>query len=887
MRFVIAWLLLVALSGVTRADVVVVYTFNNEFSMNQPGNPIADPVISVGDTVQWVWLQGNHTTTSVSGSPEQWNAPLNSNSTFFEHTFTLEGIFHYYCIPHGSDNGDGTASGMAGTITVLPNVLGACCVPSTGCVETSIANCMNLGGTFLGAGTTCADDPCAIKPTTLELTAVQDNVLYETADGSLSNALGTRLFTGNQNSGERRRSLIGFDLSTIPAGAQIQSAQLRLHCNQSSGDAFPITVHRLTADWGEGTSIAGGNQSGGGPATPGDATWLHRFYPSQFWSTPGGDFLSVPSASVIVSAQNTSYTWTGSGIVDDVQHWVNMPQANFGWIIRGDETSSANTKRFDSREVNTIANRPTLIVTYLPGAESGACCFTDGSCVELTQSDCASSGGNYRGDGTMCHMVTCPLVLEPFVDALPRPGIAQPLTGAPGQAAHYEIAMTEQFQKLHRDLPPTRVWGYDGSYPGPTIEAWRNEPVTVFWANDLRVSETGQLRTHHVLTVDECLHGPDMTGQVPVAVVHLHGGKVGPESDGYPEHSFPPGQQSDLYTYPNDQPAATLWYHDHALGITRLNVMMGMAGFYLIRDAQEAALGLPSGEYEIPLAIQDRSFNADGSLKYHEQWHEHFFGDTILVNGKVWPFLEVDRGKYRMRLLNGSNSRAYTLALSDHAVFWQIGSDLGLLEAPVPLTELTLLPGERADVIFDFSGYTPGTELMLTNSAPAPFPGFPGVGVVPDVMKFMVGEAIGHTAELPVSLASVPRIPESEAIRERMLDLVIVPNTHCPDHHDGMWTIDGLLWDDITEFPVLGTTEIWAWRNDSGISHPMHVHLVMSQILDRQAIDPVTGEPTGPRLPPAPNEMGWKDTVNAPPGYITRIIMRFEGFTGLYAYHCH
>jgi spore coat protein A len=885
-RLLSAFIAALGVSAAASGATLDVYVFNNQFSVNPPGQPIQPAVISVGDTVRWVWIQGNHTTTSVVGSPEQWNAPINSSNQQFSYTFTQTGLFWYYCIPHGSDNGDGTASGMASTVTVLPAGPGACCIGGGVCIETSPADCMNQGGTYQGDGATCDPNPCLIEPVTVTLIATKDNVLYETVDGSTSNALGRFLYTGNTNQGQRRRSVVAFDLSAIPQGVTIQDAQLRLYCNSSGGAAFRVAVHRLTSDWGEGTSQAGGNEGTGAPATPGDATWLHTFFPNQFWNAPGGDFVTQASALAVVSAPNTFYTWTSATLIADVQHWLNMPHMNFGWIVRGDEASSNNTKRFDSRDSATPANHPRLIITYVPADAIGACCFADASCAELSATDCSAAGGSYQGDGTMCHMVSCPIVLEPFVDALPRPAVAQPVSGKPGGSAHYEIAMTEQFQQLHRDLPPTRVWGYGGSYPGPTIEAWRDETVTVLWKNDLRVAETGELRTTHVLPVDECLHGPDVTGQTPVAIVHLHGGKVAPESDGYPEEAFPPGEQAPLYTYPNIQPAATIWYHDHALGITRLNVMMGMAGFYLIRDDDEAALNLPSGEYEIPLAIQDRSFDADGSIKYPEMWHEHFFGDVILVNGKVWPYLEVDRGKYRLRLLNGSNSRAYTLALDNQAVFWQIGTDLGLLEEPVVLTQVTLLPGERADVIFDFEQYAPGTEIILTNSAPAPFPGFPGVGVIPDVMKFIVQEPLGHTDALPGFLVEVPRIDESEAVMQREFDLKIMPND-CSDHHDPLWTIDGMMWHHITEFPELNTTEIWTWRNDSGISHPMHMHLVMAQVLDRQAIDPDTGLPTGPKIPPAPNEMGWKDTVDAPPGYYTRVIMRFTGFTGLYPYHCH
>jgi spore coat protein A len=203
-------------------------------------------------------------------------------------------------------------------------------------------------------------------------------------------------------------------------------------------------------------------------------------------------------------------------------------------------------------------------------------------------------------------------------------------------------------------------------------------------------------------------------------VVHLHGGHVPPQSDGYPETTLLPGQ-SAAYEYPNLQSPATLWYHDHALGITRLNVYMGLAGFYMIRDPAESKLNLPRGRYEIPLVIQDRSFNDDSSLEYPESWEEEFFGDAILVNGKVWPYLDVEPRKYRFRILNGSNSRTYKLALDSGQAFYQIGTDGGLLEEPVEVKQITLTAGERADVIVDFSKRR--GEVHLVNSAPAPFPG--------------------------------------------------------------------------------------------------------------------------------------------------------------------
>jgi spore coat protein A len=864
------------------AATVDVYVYNTEFSINPPGGPVVSATITQGDSIRWIHVQGGHTTTAVMGSSEQWNQPINSTDTEFIRQFNNVGVFTYYCIPHGTDNGDGTASGMASTITVLPAGSGACCLPDGMCITTTEGVCIAQNGNFSGVGSSCDTTYCEV---TVELIAIKDNILYESATGALSNALGTHLYTGNNAAG-KRRTVLAFDLSTIPEGAEIENAELKLFCNSSSGSTFPVTAQKLLQDWGEGTSQANGNEGAGDASTPGDATWIHTFYDTANWTSAGGSYSSTITATTDVGTQGVFYTWSSPQLNLDVEHWLHMPDENFGWIMRGDEATTNNTKRFSSAQNGTTANHPRLVIEYVV-PPTGACCFPDGSCEELSGNQCSMQGGTYQGDGTMCMMANCGIQLTPYLDPLPLPGVAVPFSGIAGRAANYRIEMTEQFQQLHSELPPTRVWGYNGGYPGPTIEAFRDSLVTVQWVNNLRVVETGLLRTTHVLNIDTCLHGPNETGTVPVAIPHLHGGKVAPHSDGYPDNAYPPGDSSGIFYYPNIQPAGILWYHDHALGITRLNVMMGLAGLYILRDSNELSLDLPSGEFEVPLVIQDKSFNPDGSMIYHESFQDHFFGNVLMVNGKVWPYLNVKQGKYRFRLVNGSNSRAYTLALSNGAPFTQIGAELGLLEIPVVLDSLTFLPGERYDLIVDFSAYPAGTEIILTNSAPAPFPGFPGVGVIPNVMKFIVQGIPGYTTALPATLAEVEQLLPGNADEERLFELMTTAAPPCGGHVHTMWTINGLGWDDITEFPVLGSTEIWTWHNQSGISHPMHMHLVAFQVLDRQAINEATGQPEGPIILPEIHEKGWKDTANSPPGYRTRVIARFDGFTGLYPYHCH
>ncbi|BAU47383.1 copper oxidase [Sulfurifustis variabilis] len=542
-----------------------------------------------------------------------------------------------------------------------------------------------------------------------------------------------------------------------------------------------------------------------------------------------------------------------------------------------------------------------------------------------------------------------PATQPKFVHALPNPlahTLVPDVDRHPG-ADYYEVRMGETRQDLGLRDPETgrplltTVWGYGAAgesptYPGPTFLARQGRPARVRWES--------ALPRDHLLPVDTSVHcGPYKGGHESHCrpyvrtVVHLHGGHVPDHSDGYPEAWFTPGFAEtgphwtrEVYDYPNDQEAATLWYHDHAMGITRLNVYAGLAGFYLVTDENEERLvrdgALPARRYDIPLLIQDRSFRRDGSLAYAGDIEEaegpaekrrevrdpitedrvpsiepEFFGETILVNGKIWPVLEVEPRRYRLRLLNGSNARFYRLTLSSGQPFHQIGTDGGLLDAPVPRRQLLLSPAERADVVVDFGDPAlGGRTVVLRNDAPTPFPD--GDPVDPQttgvVMAFRVtlARSDARDAVLPARLrAPIPR-HDTAGATTRQLTLVeekddygrVLPLL-------GTAAQGGLRWDDaITETPRVGDTEIWSVINATGDAHPIHLHLVQFLILDRQPFDreafepgkPKTVKPTGQRTPPPKGDAGWKDTAVMQPGEITRVIARFD-LPGLYAWHCH
>jgi spore coat protein A len=509
--------------------------------------------------------------------------------------------------------------------------------------------------------------------------------------------------------------------------------------------------------------------------------------------------------------------------------------------------------------------------------------------------------------------------LSRYVDPLSIPPVIRP-SGEHGDLV--EIEMLQFQQKVHRDLPPTTVWGYNGSWPGPTIEAQSGQTLNINWIS--------KLPTTHLLPIDHSIHGAESILPPVRNVAHLHGACTLPEDDGYPEAWFTArGERGSKFnprpsSYPNCQRSTTLWYHDHALGITRLNVYAGLAGFYLIRDEAERALNLPRDEFEIPLMLQDRLFHHDGSLYYpkvvngpkeHPIWIQELYGDMNCVNGKVMPFLEVEPRRYRFRILNAANSRFYHLRLFnsdatgkirdqsfDVPSFQQIGTDGGLLPAPLELRYLLIGPAERFDVVVDFSNCE-GKCFSLINDAPAPYT-MGGQYLAEDVMLFKVTKPLSgkDTSAVPDALVPFETLNPAYDTRERLL---LVSEKERPS--DG-YVIIGLLgnarWHEpITEDPKAGSTEIWSFINVTGDVHPLHVHLVQFQVLNRQPFDVQTYQQTGkliftgkPMAPESNERPARKDTIKSYPGYVTRIILRFDlphgapvtaGQELLYVWHCH
>ena len=512
--------------------------------------------------------------------------------------------------------------------------------------------------------------------------------------------------------------------------------------------------------------------------------------------------------------------------------------------------------------------------------------------------------------------------LAKYVEPLPVPGdgiaVARPV--APDR---YAFSLRQISRRLHPQLPPTPVWAYDdgtglgaqaGSF-GMAIAAEAGVPLQVSYTNrlprfyprwlpvDTRITPLGR----HVRTM-----------------THLHGAFVAAASDGNPAITplgFGRGETQHVH-YTNQTPqmrASMLWFHDHGLGATRLNVVAGLAAGYILRDEfdtgiEDNANGLPAGRFEIPLVIQDRMFTPDGSFRYPTSdipgatWIGEYFGDVMLVNGKVWPYLDVEPRLYRLRFLNGCNARILTLRLPG-ARMWQIGAEGGLWDRPARVGRLVLAPAERADVLVDFSSLS-GETIVVSNHRPPPPVATPAPPLAP-VMQIRVAGRGVRQPTIPELLKGgrAARLPAPPRHHRRFITL----NEVRVDTDGWELTLNGVGFDDAppTERPRVGTVEDWYYINLTGDTHPMHVHLFTFQVVGRvpfdvdryiaaagQREDGVPGGTspwpfaTGPLVPADPTERGYKDTVKVNPGTFTIIRARFDLPHGVsapqtYVHHCH
>ena len=452
-----------------------------------------------------------------------------------------------------------------------------------------------------------------------------------------------------------------------------------------------------------------------------------------------------------------------------------------------------------------------------------------------------------------------------FAVPLPIPPVKQP-TAVVGGVQHYDIAQHTTSIEILPGMQ-TEIMGYDGIFPGPTIESRSGQPIAVNHTNNFTMP----------------------------TVVHLHGGHTAAASDGYPIDFVLPQSGGDMfmhhgmvgdvsqgsrqYDYSLDQRASTLWYHDHRMDFTAQSVYRGLAGFHIVRDDVEDALPLPDGDREILLMITDRAFGADGAFRYPAKdpammhtpgttaaYMSGVLGDVVLVNGAPWPQLEVEAARYRLRFLNASNARRYGLALSPKPSkgksFVQIGSDGGLLSAPVKHDEIQIAAAERFDVIVDFSAYKVGTDVTLTNTL--------GTGSTDAVMRFKVTKSATDDSSVPDKLSDVePLEPGPNAVHREWKFTRGVVNDHAG------WTINDKAFDPgrMDARPKLGEVEVWRFYSD--LHHPIHVHLSPFQVLSRGNGNP--GE----------YDVGWKDTIDLRPAEFAEVAIKFTTYTGKYLLHCH
>lgn len=423
--------------------------------------------------------------------------------------------------------------------------------------------------------------------------------------------------------------------------------------------------------------------------------------------------------------------------------------------------------------------------------------------------------------------------VAPFSVPLTVPPVLKPLVKA-GNTDYYAMVMSKAIREI---LPgtSTEVLTYNGSFPGPTIMARSGRQVVIQQVNAMDTA----------------------------ASVHLHGGSVPQDSDGSSMNTIPP-HGTKTYTYPNAQSNATLFMHDHAHHLESEHVYRGLSGAYLLSDATETALGLPSGEFDVPLILRDAQFDQNSQLVY--TMDDPLNRTTILVNGRPWPYMRVKARKYRFRLINSSNLRIFVLKLSDDSPVSQIGSDGGLLEKTFPNTVMVASPGERLDFVIDFSKYAKGTQLILQNlSGPGP------VELVGQVMRFDVGDPAADDSKLPETLRTLPAPPAPSVQRTFELNMD-EPGTGDKAYINGK-TFDPNRIDTTVNF---GATEEWTVTNKSAtIPHNFHLHLHQFRMTERNG------------APADPTESGLKDTALLFPGQTIKFRVTFNSYRGVFPYHCH
>ncbi|WP_211177864.1 multicopper oxidase domain-containing protein [Pseudonocardia acidicola] len=403
----------------------------------------------------------------------------------------------------------------------------------------------------------------------------------------------------------------------------------------------------------------------------------------------------------------------------------------------------------------------------------------------------------------------------------------------------------------------TPVFGYNGMTPGPTIKAQRGQPIVVRMINELPA-------TH------------PQWGYTPWTSCHLHGSASKPQYDGYASDITQPGEVKE-YHYPNIQDARTLWYHDHGVHHTAENAYMGLAAQYHLTDGVEAGLPIPKGAYDVPLILADKMFGVDGSFMYDDAGHSGLWGDVILVNGRPWPSMTVAKRKYRFRVLNASLSRGFRLQLGNGAPMTVIATDGGLMPAPQQTTQLRIGMAERYEVVIDFAAYKKGDKVELRNLGVPNSVDYDNTG---KVMQFEVTDDPFDPAgnEVPAALnpnMDVMGLLPAQAKTTTKIEVI---------RKNGFWTVNGQTWDDVikSEYkkvvanPKYDEIQIWEIKNSSGgWFHPVHIHLVDFQILDRNG------------KPPFAFEKGPKDVAYVGENEVVRAIMKFTNQTGRYMIHCH